>query len=385
MKNTVRKINQRQILAAMFLVLIFTTGAAAFFITIIRAKNDGLNGLMNTKKWIDYQYTQMLGFRGPGWINKGYYINLNGLIADILGQRIVNGVIKMNNGHLTGFVEKEDFSRHENTIKKLKTFLDEKGIFFLYVQALYKVCKYDPQLPGEIKNYANENADEFLKLLLANEFNILDLREELRKEGMDHYNAFYKTDLHWKHETAFWANRKILEHLESEEIIKINDDRYLYLESYNIEIYKNLFLGNYGKRTGRYYGGLDDIRIILPKKTHENPLAGIIDENKYFDRAQLKKNYYHGEQYNWPYRVESFENTGAPVQKRVLLLADSFVNSMHFFMNMNVKMVEYINLSYYGEKLFQRIEEYSPDLVIMLYTPNMIGAQLNALAANMSE
>jgi hypothetical protein len=383
MKNTVRKINQRQILAAMFLVFIFTTGAAAFFITIIRAKNDGLNGLMNAKKWIDYQYTQMLDFRGPGWINKGYYITLNGLIADILGQRIVNSVIKMNNGHLTGFVAEEDFSRYEDTIKKLKNFFDERSIFCLYVQAPYKVCKYDPQLPKEIKDYANKNADEFLKLLLANEFNVFDLREELHKEGQDHYNAFYKTDLHWKHETAFWANRKILEYLKSESIIKINSERYLYLENYNVEIYKNLFLGNYGKRTGRCYGGLDDICIILPKKTPENLLSET-DENKYFDRAQLKKNYYRGEQYNWPYRVESFENTGAPVQKRVLLLADSFANSMHFFMNMNVKMVEFINISYYGEKLFQRIEEYSPDLVIMLYTPNMIGAQLNALAANIS-
>jgi hypothetical protein len=365
------------ILTVIFLGIIFYDAATIVIYKdkdlILKARNAG-----NIKDIIDAEYRNAFSFRGPRLVNKGFYVNFNGLIANILGKRLVNNVVKLNNGYLDGIIQKEDFSMYVGSVKKLKSFLDEKGIYYLYVQAPYKICKYDPQLPVGIENYSNENADNFLNLLENIGIDILDLREELYKDSLNHYSAFYKTDLHWKHETALWAASKILRYLDTENIIFLKDDYYIVPENYIIESYKNIFLGNYGKRTGRFFGGLDDINVLLPKDTINNPLTGI-DESKYLNRDSLFVEYYISDAYNFLYPINGFENKQAPVSKRILLIADSFANSMQFFMTLNVGELKYINLTLNAENIFDFIEGYNPDIVIMLFTTNMIGLHLDRM------
>jgi hypothetical protein len=58
------------------------------------------------------------------------YINLNGLMARLTGQRRCNDVVKLNNGHLSEMNERLDMNRHAQTAKKLNDYFNEAGIFF---------------------------------------------------------------------------------------------------------------------------------------------------------------------------------------------------------------------------------------------------------------
>jgi hypothetical protein len=98
-------------------------------------------------------------------------------MARLMGQRRMNGIVKLNNGHLADLRERIDTSPYVVGLKKLQEFCKSRNIEFLYVQGLPKICKYDKQLPAGFSDFSNENLDEFMSLVSAAGIEALDLSE----------------------------------------------------------------------------------------------------------------------------------------------------------------------------------------------------------------
>lgn len=121
------------------------------------------------------------------FFEKSAFVNLNGAVHRILGQREMNGVVKLENGYLLttyDYQEDEKLRRNADKVIQMKQYLDEKGITFLYVIPPYTSCKYDTQLPAGFQDYGNDNLDRFAEMLEAGGVELLDIRKTMREDGV---------------------------------------------------------------------------------------------------------------------------------------------------------------------------------------------------------
>ena len=97
-----------------FIFLIFYIGSATILSTVNNTINliedkDGniVKRVVNYIKKVDDDYINMLDFKKAFFKNKATYINLNGFMANAMGQVEMNKRVKLNNGHLTSIQRKE--------------------------------------------------------------------------------------------------------------------------------------------------------------------------------------------------------------------------------------------------------------------------------------
>ena len=111
-----------------------------------------------------------------------------------------NATENIGNGHFSGFCEEINVDELSKSIIRFSRFLKNENIPFLYVQAPYKICKYDEKLSG-VFDFSNQNADAVLENLKLNNVDILDLRDVIHAQNKNHYDLFFRTDHHWEPET----------------------------------------------------------------------------------------------------------------------------------------------------------------------------------------
>ncbi|MFT8350694.1 DHHW family protein [Clostridium saccharoperbutylacetonicum] len=317
---------------------------------------------------------------------KTKFIELNGLFNRVLGKRLVNDVDKdynvgkLDNGYLVFTNPKIDITKYAQQTKDFKDYLAKQNIPLLYIQAPYKISKYDPELPTGFENYTNENDDNMLAALSKANVNTLDFREEIAKDNLNHYDMFFKTDHHWTPKAGFWAATKVAHLLRDNYNFKINEEDYN-LDNYNINTLNHWFLGSQGKRVGVTYTGDDDIDLITPKfETDFNfsvPTSNINRSGEFKDTMFLydlinKKDYYNLSPYEsyigGNYDLNLITNNKSPNNKRILLVRDSFACAMTPFLAMSCKNLDTIDLRYYTASIKSYIEQNRPDVVILMYS-----------------
>ena len=271
----IKHMKSSHILAVSFLLFIFYVGLAAFpqFLSNTRdAFSDGFS-LRAYIRSIDDQYKGMLTAdqETPLLQNKGTYINLNGLMANVLDQPFMNERVKLTNGHLADTAAEEIPA---DTVKQVADNLirfsrkqTEREKTFLFVLAPSQIDPENDLLPAGYTDTANKTADTLLRFLEDGDVSCLDLREAMEEDGLNRTEAFFVTDHHWTPQTGFWAYEKILEALAEQGAISPVDTFYINKENYDFQIYEDSFLGAAGRRTGIYYAGLDDFCVITPNST----------------------------------------------------------------------------------------------------------------------
>lgn len=318
------------------------------------------------------------------FFNKYDFVNANGAVQEILGQREMNGVTKLNNGKLVVVLDERPVWQQANKTKELYDWLQDRQIEFCYVQVPYEICKYDSLLPVGVEDYSNADADTFLELIGQNKVPYLDLREKMHEAGLEHYEAFFQTDHHWTIETAFWAYGVMTGYLEEVFGEKIPVE-YTDITSYHVETYEKCVLGSNGRKTGVVYGGLDDITLLYPTfKTNvsfEAPEEGIFREGDFqeafMDYSFLEgDNLYEMSQYN-VYIGEDYPTTEqlcpkAPCDKKVLLIKDSYFRPVQAFLGTTFSQVNTLDMRYFTGDVEDYIEQLQPDIVLLCYNPYMV-------------
>lgn len=200
------------------------------------------------------------------------FIELYGYIQKLMYKNEESNfeVVKDKNGflHYTFFAEKPNpVYKLVKRTKALKEGLEDKNTKLIYMMPPDKYIKGYTKLPYGIPyNYANETADVFLKLLNENNVDTIDLRKNLDKSGISEDQLFFKTDHHWKTETAFFEFSQLVDIINKRYGLKINQDGfYTNKNNYNFITYRDSYVGSMGRKTGIAYSGVDDFTLIYPK------------------------------------------------------------------------------------------------------------------------
>lgn len=194
---------------------------------------------------------------------------------------------------------------------------------------------------------------------------------------------------HWTNQTSFWAYSEIMKYFVEQNYIENIDSKYTDINSYKFKLYENYVLGSSGKRTGKYFAGVEDFYLVIPKFntdiTLEIPNIHVFNsgsfENVAYDMKSLVLNYFNSSCHGIigyggnPYTM--WRNQNAPIDKNILVIGDSFSNLPFSLMSMSFKSVDEYNVRYKLEKEFLiSYNEYDPDIVVMLIYPPSLTTEI---------
>ena len=314
---------------------------------------------------------------------KGRYrfVEGNGLAKRLAFLRTCNDTVRLDNGDLERLSNHFDWEDTADSLIKLSEYCRKLEIPFLCVFAPSKVCQYDTGLPLGVPDEVNPAANQVIERLENAEVSVLDLRRNLHEEGRSHEELFFHTDHHWNSEGAFWGYQKLTERLNADFGYEI-DDTLRERENFRQKDFPEGFLGSYGKRTGKYFGGVDDISVILPdfevSLRMEVPDRGIVREGDfsqalldfsqitdawYYDDSHIPYAVYTGDDYN----LMRIINENAENDKKLLLLKDSFVRPVASFLSLGIRQVEAIDLRIEPKiSVKEYLNAHKPDTVVFM-------------------
>lgn len=302
------------------------------------------------------------------------FVNLNGFMRNLMGQHEMNGVVKLNNGYLLtcySYETDEALQEKANRLNELNGYLKQQGIPMLFAMCPYTSSKYDPQLPIGVEDYGNDNVDRFMQMVSEYGIDNIDFREEIYADGLDQYDMMYKTDHHWTTEAGFYAYTKLLTWVQEETGAEV-DERVIDISNYTKTTYRKWHLGSRGQRTGIYYAGIDDFILVTPN--FETSLSNGKVEGRFVD---LVINYapLHNREYTSRYTYDhvldaalgQYRNNNAKNNLKVLVVTDSFGKAVSPYLILSFKEVSQIYNGMSSQFTDEYIEEYDPDVVILLY------------------
>ncbi|MCR4657656.1 MAG: hypothetical protein K5770_15735 [Lachnospiraceae bacterium] len=361
---------------ATFIILVILLGALSF----LELMDFYINDLPDTVEW-----TAELGSRfetdfASSFYRKPDFVGINGLMRNVLGEREMNRVIKLENGYLYQLsdpLDDETVMQSTESIIRTKDYFNERGIPFIFAIPPETSSKYDPQIPDGLYDYTNENLDKFASALRLGGVQLIDFRDELYSDGIDAYDMMYRTDHHWNTEMGFYAYLKFADVLEKELDCTI-DPKVKDINNYTIETFPKWHLGSRGQRTGRFFGGIDDFDLITPN--FETHLLNLDDESEGEYRGMLinttslrekdLNRVMHDINNRSTYDMVLEQSEGDYLNydsfndKKILVLTDSFGKAVCPFLDISFKQVKWD----FGPVKSETVNEFEPDAVLMFYS-----------------
>lgn len=321
------------------------------------------------------------------------FIELYGLTQKIMKRNIIadagyGELYKTSYNQIAFSVGKKDVASELESICKLKYELDQEGIPLLYIQAPFKLQEGNEQLPQNVKDYANDNADRFLDGLDKAGIDYLDLRPSFWSSGMNQNQLFYNTDHHWTIDGAFYSFGDIVSKLNKEYHFNIND-KYTDINNYKRKTYREFYIGSMGRRVGKAYGGVDDFSLITPnfdtsytiyereyggEKIYEGTFEKAVLTNSYMNKnASLDTNryaVYHGDNAELEFINHNVK------EGKILMVKDSFGLPIYSFLSLGVNEVRALDVRLYKESVSSYAKEHKPDVVLILYNADCFGSSM---------
>ena len=315
---------------------------------------------------------------------KRFFVDINGAVRNIFGQREMNMVCKLNNGQLTALydtpIEEDILDAEALNIQSLYSYCVEIGVPFIFVAAPDKISPYDDELPLGKVDYSNSNTDIFLRGLERYGVPYIDLREELFRDGINQYDYFSKTDHHWNAYGGYWGYSKIRNWLDENEISY--DTIPAEKENYTVQVYPGKLLGSLGQRVGKYFGGTDDFYVFEPKfETSVTVGDGTVSgsyENVLLNKSLLTTTtpefIYDGVYLN----TQNVLNNVAQNDTSILMISDSFSRVVNPYLILSVRNFSWAT-SYYTIAITKDfLKSGNFDAIILLQSPgNNLGSDLS--------
>lgn len=309
------------------------------------------------------------------------FVDINGMATDALGQRELNGVIKLDNGYITAYLpEKLDLSYQVQKTVEFYQYSQGLGKQFVFVMAPHLIDKYQPMLPAGFVDYFNEMADEFLLALDAAGVPSIDLRAQMQEAGYDHYGGFFRTDHHWTPALAAWANDRVVRTLHEWGWLNTSGIT-LTPEDFEQRYEGVAFYGTAAQRTGEAFAGASDtLTCLLPKQDiqlqtrryNEEQYGSINFEATYRDWQYAEYDRTYGPDAYYLYKSAydiTVLNEGAAVQNSVTMVCDSFGVPYQSFMSAYVRQLTCFDGRTHPD-LAPAVEQ--SDIVMVLFNPSSL-------------
>ncbi len=314
---------------------------------------------------------------------KDAFLGINGLATGAMGQRELNGIVKLDNGYICPYLsEKQDLGYQISKTLELARRAEQNGSKFVFVMAPHQIDKYDPQLPSGVTDVRNEMADDFLAALGEAGVASIDIRELMRAEGFNHYAGFFRTDHHWTPQTSVWAVDRVMRELEAWGWLD-TEGIDLSLDDFGAVGEGVRFYGTNAERTGAAFAGEppDTLYNVLPNEEltlRLRPYDGAeYDEPVSFEAAFRNWQYAVYDEVQGPDAYYLYKtlydyhvlNESAPIQSNLTLICDSFGVPFQSFAACYVEEL-YCFQGRQHPDMLSSIQR--SDIVMVLYTPNSL-------------
>jgi hypothetical protein len=330
------------------------------------------------KKIDEWTGKHLLGYYKLAEAGRGYEQKINWSLISPAQE-----IVPLGDGAWSFAYPKVDIGDKTAAIADLAQNAEENGAQFLYIQAPFKVDPYgDFAVNGRV-DFTNQNCDDLLAQLKAKGIATMDLRQDLHRWALDdhvsYHDYFFRTDHHWKPETALRAAKVVGDKLREYDIPV--DDSHYDLQAFDVEVLPDYFLGSQGKRATLSRTTPDDFSILHPKFpteiTLDIPEKNLHDSGDFelvYDKKQVEKcDYYNLSPYamygygDMP--VMDIENLlMPPTDKKVLIIRDSFCDTMAPMLSLGIRNLMTIDVRHFTGSVKNYIAVHKPDVVIVMYT-----------------
>ncbi len=385
------------VLITLFITYLVVTGFLTIKCNINSFKKD-LDSLFEKEDWDTLTFLEKINNTrdtmeatfSDKLLGKYDYIDIYGLFQNMMNKKVVEDVedkkrvIKLSNGSL-GFVYPDiNINDWVEKITAVSEYSKKNNIYMLYVDAPWRIGK-NVSTPFYIKDNVGKVDKKFTNRLKENKVNVLKLKDKLKGNEK---NWFFNTDHHWNIETAFESYKIIMKKINKNINLGLKEE---YLNNYKTTTYKNIFLGTYGKRVGKYYAGIDDFKYILPEfetkldvtnnrnwDLEESHLVGTFENvftySEYLDNTQLDREMSTYYTYSNGTKAEvKINNLNSYNNKKALILKDSFADPVYPFLALNFKETRVIDVRRFKAiRLYTYIEKFQPDVIIFIHTPTSL-------------
>ena len=308
-----------------------------------------------------------------------------GLFNRITGRRHLDGMYRLNNGHLVSVGRFSDISETFDAIMEFSDFCAKKKLPFLYVNLPKKYARDEDLTMFGVHDRTDQKADLLLQELTQAGVSVLDMRPRLFSHYSDPYDAFFRTDHHWKISAGLFCAQVLSYELEGQYGINLDPEK-INDEQLSICTLPDSWMGERGKKTGSSYSGLDDFEVIKPvNETHfhlEIPsralnLTGdfsiMLDESRYTTDYWEKR---YGPSFYYSYLfgndpIQIIQNADQDTGK-ILIIRDSFAQSVNPFLAMTANTVVSWDVRYNSDSIRNYIDENDFDVVVVMYSESMI-------------
>ncbi|MCR4740150.1 MAG: hypothetical protein K5886_07805 [Lachnospiraceae bacterium] len=309
------------------------------------------------------------------FIGKYTFLDLNGGARRLLKQREMNKIVKLDNGYLHDpviYTTDEELEKYAASVVRLRDYLASKDIKLVYFSTPY--LPNEDLLPAGVRDYGASNVDRFEKLLNASGIDTLNFDKMLADEGLSYYDHVYRTDHHWTTMAGFRAYNGLESYLTK--VIDCDvDERIGNIDNYVISSYKEAHLGSYGMRTGKLFARPDDFELILPDFdtciTASNGETGSVNAIMFNPEALSNRDFAKRDTYGEVLSggFMNYVNQTTPNDKKILMVSDSMIKAMMPYLAMAFSEVRYVYDKYGQELTKDIIDEYDPDIVVLMYGP----------------
>ena len=317
---------------------------------------------------------------------KERFVDLNGGMTRLAGRRMCNSRMLYSDGSL-GYQYSARHASNEDFVESvawLAKRVNAYGIPFLYVQAPAKFPLRGDMMPTgwEFEN-PNIRATCVVGDLDRLGVGTLNLVGTFASTEEDVEKNFFRTDHHWRIHAAFGATRLLADRLaDLLNVPALRDAAPLKEGNWERRMADDCFLGAHGRRTGRFFAGVDDFAYLVPRfdtdfvrtVDGEQAVRGafastLLDLHLLSVRSMYKRNAY--AVYGRDARRVSIQNKNAMTAVRVMIVKDSFANPVAAFLATVCREVIVVDPRKLGSLLdvIDIVAACRPDVVVELVNP----------------
>ena len=320
-----------------------------------------ITGILNGdyfKRWDNYFSDHIYG--------RDYIVKTYMGIQNKLDKKYINGVFIGSNDFLFSSenvkYSAEDIKNRNYYFEKIYKDLDKKPLYLSIVPSKSMIEGGYYPIEG-YKDSFNYYIDSFIN---NNNLNIIDLRKDLISEK----NLYYKTDHHMNMDGAYIVYNSIIDCI-NDEFIEIGEP--MEKEDFQIENYKDVFMGSDGRKIGYLVSKLDDIQVYRNQKIMS--LKSYLDNKNY---SLIQEQQISEEKFNNDYLVYlGGDNSGIEIYNpesrnnlKILLIGDSMDNPIVPLVATHFKKTYSLDMRNSSEyNIIDKIKDMDVDIIMLIGNP----------------
>lgn len=375
------------VIVVLFLSFIFIFGAWSVFksddkVSVIENRNldqrpdATLNNVVSGEyfKRFESYYNDQFPMRST-WIEAK-----NSIEKTVFRQDVIKSTYVSDDGYLIPTLVSTDQSMSAETISKrvdhFASSIKSENVDVYFALVPNKTTMMEYKLPKYVYSEANDQTDQLIKELSRQKDIIpLDLRNAI-KPHLDEGNIYFYTDHHWKPKGAYYAYNSIINKIKEKNDITgpISQKKFTWEES------DAKFLGSDARNTTvSYVKQPDTLTIVKPKfksKELEICYRGGCDRS-FYDYRYLELHDKYTNRYKVYFSGDVPEgiirNPNISNKHKLLILKDSYANTMIQFLARNYSETRILDLRHYDKKsVNQYIKDNNITEVLFIHNINSL-------------